>query len=72
MTEVRFWGSDGVARMPLDVDVAAAYAGAIDALLAGDTRFGAGFALDVVRVLAAADEQLDDAVHPEAKVSRGP
>jgi len=72
MTEVRFWGSDGVARMPVDVDVAAAYAGAIDALLAGDTRFGAGFALDVVRVLAAADEQLDDAVHPEAKVSRGP
>ena len=38
--------------MPRDVDLAAAYTGAIDALLAGDTRFGAGFARDIVRVLA--------------------
>ncbi len=50
-----FWGRAGVARAPGDVDVAAAYAGAIDALLAGDSRFDAAFGRDVVRVLAAAD-----------------
>ena len=44
--------------MPGHADVAAAYAGAIDALLAGDSRFGVGFARDVVRVLADADERL--------------
>jgi len=33
-------------------------AAAIDALLAGDSRFGVGFARDVVRVLADADERL--------------
>jgi hypothetical protein len=44
--------------MPPEVDVGAAYAGAIDALLAGETRFDAAFGRDVVRVLAAAEEQL--------------
>ena len=58
ITEALFWGSAGVARMPDGVDLEAAYAAAIDALLAGDTRFDAGFARDVVRVLAAADETL--------------
>jgi predicted dehydrogenase len=58
LTEVLFRGGQGVARMPGDVDLAAAYAAAIDALLAGDTRFDAGFARDVVRVLAVADERL--------------
>ena len=62
----------GAANPPARCVNAPKVTGAIDALLAGDTRFDAGFALDVVRVLAAADEQLDDAVHPEAKVSRGP
>jgi predicted dehydrogenase len=57
-TEVLFWGGGGIARMPDEVDVEAAYAGAIDALLAGDGRFGAGFARDVVRVLADAEERL--------------
>jgi predicted dehydrogenase len=57
-TEVLFWGSGGIARMPGDVDLAAAYAGAIDALLAGDNRFDAGFARDVVQVLANAEKQL--------------
>lgn len=56
--DVSFWGSGGVARMPEGRDVAGAYAAAIDALLAGETRFDAGFARDVVRVLAAADERL--------------
>ena len=57
-TQVLLWGGGGIARMPGDVDLAAAYAGAIDALLAGDSRFGVGFASDVVRVLADADERL--------------
>jgi hypothetical protein len=35
-------------------------AGAIDALLVGDSRFGAGFARDIVRVLADADERLPE------------
>jgi predicted dehydrogenase len=56
LTEVVFWGSEGVARMPDGVDVAAAYAAAIDALLAGDARFDASFGRDVVRVLAAAEK----------------
>jgi predicted dehydrogenase len=56
LTEVLFWGSEGVARVPGGVDVAAAYAAAIDALLAGETRFDASFGRDVVRVLAAAEE----------------
>jgi predicted dehydrogenase len=58
LTEVVFWGSEGVARMPDGVDVAAAYAAAIDALVAGNTRFDAGFGRDVVRVLAAAEKRL--------------
>jgi predicted dehydrogenase len=57
-TEVLFWGEGGIARIPGDVDLAAAYAGAIDALLAGDSRFGVAFGRDVVRVLADADERL--------------
>jgi hypothetical protein len=57
-TEALFWGSGGVARMPGDVDLAAAYADAIDALLAGDSRFDAGFARDVVQVLADVETQL--------------
>jgi hypothetical protein len=58
MSELVFWGSEGVVRTPLDVDYAAAYAAAIDALLAGETRLDVAFGRDVVRVLAAADEQL--------------
>jgi predicted dehydrogenase len=58
-TEVLFWGAGGTARMPGDVDLAAAYAGAIDALLAGDDRFGVGFGRDVVRVLAATEVPLN-------------
>jgi predicted dehydrogenase len=57
-TEVLFWGGGGIARMPADGDLAAAYSRAIDALLAGDSRFGVALARDVVRVLADADEQL--------------
>jgi len=59
-TEVLFWGGGGIARVPGDVDVAAAYAGAIDALLASDSPFDAGFARDVVGVLADADGQLHE------------
>jgi hypothetical protein len=68
LTETVFWGRRGIARMPTAVDVAAAYAATIDALLAGDTPFDAGFGRDVVRVLAAADEQL----HEEADAGRRP
>jgi predicted dehydrogenase len=53
-----FWGTEGLARMPSNVDVAAAYAAAIDALLAGNTRFDAEFGREIVRVLALANEQL--------------
>jgi predicted dehydrogenase len=60
MTEVLFWGGGGIARMPGDVDLAAAYAGAIGALLAGDDRFDARFARDVVQVLADVETQLLD------------
>jgi predicted dehydrogenase len=55
VTETVFWGGAGLVRMPGDVDVAAAYAAAVDALLAGETPFDARFGLDVVRVLAAAE-----------------
>jgi predicted dehydrogenase len=58
LTDVLFWGGQGVARMPDHVDLAAAYAAALDAVLAGETQFGAEFARDVVSILAAADEQL--------------
>lgn len=57
-THVLFWGGSGVARMPGDGEPATAYASAIDALLAGDGRFGVDFARDVVRVLAEAEERL--------------
>src|SRR5262249_29672739 len=57
-TEALFWGEGGIPRMPDGVDVAAAYAGSVDALLAGATRFGAGLGRDVRRVLADADDQL--------------
>jgi len=57
-TDVRFWGGEGMPRVPGGVDVAAAYAAAIDALLAGDSPFDAAFGREVVRVLAAADQQL--------------
>lgn len=59
LTETVFWGEAGVARMPAGVDIAAAYAGAIDALIAGDTPFDVGFGRDVVRVLTAAEERLE-------------
>jgi predicted dehydrogenase len=58
LTQILFWGSEGVARMPDGVDVSAAYACALDALLAGDGRFDAKLGLDVVRVLAAAEDRL--------------
>jgi predicted dehydrogenase len=59
ITETVFWGPDGSARRPrVEADVVAAYRAAIDALLAGDTPFDAGFGRDVVRVLAAAEAQL--------------
>lgn len=56
LTETVFWGEAGVARMPEGVDVAAAYAGTIDALLAGNTPFDAAFGREIVRVLASAEE----------------
>src|SRR5689334_2940828 len=55
-TDAMFWGETGIAHMPEGGDVAAAYAAAIDAVLAGDTDFDAGFGRDVVRILAAAEE----------------
>lgn len=58
VSEALFWGSEGLARMPVNLDFPAAYGAAIDALLAGATTFDASFARDVVRVLAAADERL--------------
>lgn len=60
VNEVAFWGQDGFVRFSGagDVDVAGAYAAAIDALVAGQTPFDAGFGLEVVRVLAAAGAEL--------------
>jgi predicted dehydrogenase len=60
VSEVVFWGAEGLARRPAvdDVDVIAAYGAAIDALLAGETTFDARFGLEVVRVLAAAEAEL--------------
>ncbi|HSC50135.1 MAG TPA: Gfo/Idh/MocA family oxidoreductase [Gaiellaceae bacterium] len=57
VNEVVFWGSEGLVRRPGDgtADVAAAYAAALDALLAGDPALDARFGLEVVRVLAAAE-----------------
>jgi predicted dehydrogenase len=58
LTEALFWGKEGVARMPEGVDVTAAYAATIDAVIAGHTLFDASLGRDVVAVLAAAEEQL--------------
>jgi predicted dehydrogenase len=59
LTETVFWGTQGIARMPEGVDLAAAYAAAIDALLTGESAFDASFGRDVVRILAAAEERLE-------------
>jgi predicted dehydrogenase len=56
--ETVFWGESGAVRMPQGRDVTAAYRGAIDALIHGETPFDARLGLEVVRVLAAAEEQL--------------
>lgn len=60
VSEVVFWGAEGLVRRPDtgDVDLLAAYGAAIDALLAGETTFDARFGLEVVRVLAAAQSEL--------------
>jgi predicted dehydrogenase len=60
--EVAFWGADGIVRRPGDgnADVPAAYAAAIDALVAGGSPLDARFGLEVVRVLAAAETRLAD------------
>jgi len=57
VSEVVFWGAEGLVRRPdtADVDRLAAYGAAIDALLVGRTTFDASFGLEVVRVLAAAE-----------------
>jgi predicted dehydrogenase len=57
VSEVVFWGAEGLARRPdtAAVDTIAAYGAAIDALLVGHTTFDASFGLEVVRVLAAAE-----------------
>jgi hypothetical protein len=44
--------------MPTERDVPAAYAAAIDAVIAGETAFDAAFGLEVVRVLVEAEAQL--------------
>jgi predicted dehydrogenase len=58
INETVLWGASGSARAPDGPDVGAAYAAAIDALIAGETPFDARFGLEVVRVLAAAEAQL--------------
>ena len=60
VSEVVFWGAEGLIRRPDtgDVDLVAAYGAAIDALLAGETTFDARFGLEVVRVLAAAESAI--------------
>ena len=62
VSEVVFWGAEGLVRRPdtADVDRIAAYGAAIDALLVGHTVFDASFGLEVVRVLAAAESELTD------------
>ena len=62
ISETVFWGSDGLVRVPGEVDVTAAYAAALAALAAGSTPFDARFGLKVVRVLAAAEAKLSPAV----------
>jgi predicted dehydrogenase len=56
--ETVFWGESGIVRMPAPGDVVDAYVAAIDALLAGTTPFDARLGLEVVRVLARAEELL--------------
>jgi len=51
VTELLLWRSGGAVRMPDDVDVSAAYAAAIDALLGRE----------VVRILAQAESGLEPA-----------
>lgn len=65
MNEVVLWGPSGSVRLSgaEDVDVDAAYAAAIDALLAGKTPLDARFGLEVVRVLAAAEAELSTHAH---------
>jgi predicted dehydrogenase len=59
VTEALFWGPGGDARLPDDVDASAAYAAAIDALLAGGTPFDARFGREVVRSLEEAGRGLE-------------
>ena len=56
--ETAFWGESGIVRAPAPGEVVDAYVAALDALLAGSTPYDARFGLDVVRVLAAAEERL--------------
>ena len=56
--ETTFWGENGLVRLVPEVDAVSAYGAAIDALIAGSTPFDAGFGLEVVRVLAAAESLL--------------
>jgi predicted dehydrogenase len=58
LTQLLLWGSEGVAHLPEGDDLAAAYAAAIDALIAGESPFDAAFGSAVVGVLASAEEQL--------------
>jgi predicted dehydrogenase len=58
LTEAAFWSESGLVRMPTERDVPAAYAAAIDAVIAGETAFDAAFGLEVVRVLVEAEAQL--------------
>lgn len=72
VNEVAFWGGEGLVRRPGDgsADVAAAYRAAIDALLAGTTPFDARFGLEVVRVLAAAEDELATPGAPRTAAGR--
>jgi predicted dehydrogenase len=58
INETVLWGESGSVRAPGGPDVGAAYAAAIDALIAGETPFDVRFGLEVVRVLATAEAQL--------------
>jgi predicted dehydrogenase len=58
INETVLWGESGAVRAPGGPDVEAAYAAALDALVAGSTPFDVRFGLEVVRVLAAAEAQL--------------
>jgi len=56
--EATFWGESGLVRFVPEVDAVAAYGAAIDALIAGETRFDARFGLEVVRVLTEVESAL--------------